>query len=90
MARLTRERGGATAGADARTLALYEQLLKGRRGVAIARMEGDLCSACHVRQRPHMAQQVRRNDTIVQCESCQRILFFVVPVAEPSAQAPRP
>lgn len=89
LGRLARERTGAAAGADARTLALYEQLLKGRRGVAIARMEGDLCSACHVRQRPHMAQQVRRNDSIVQCESCQRILFFVAP-AESNAPAPRP
>jgi len=89
LARLAGERSGATAGADARALALYEQLIKGRRGVAIARMEGDLCSACHVRQRPHMAQQVRRNDSIVQCESCQRILYFVLPVAESGAPAPR-
>ena len=89
LARLARERTAAAASADARALALYEQLLKGRRGVAIARMEGDLCSACHVRQRPHMAQQVRRNDSIVQCESCQRILFFVAPVAESTAPAPR-
>jgi predicted nucleic acid-binding Zn-ribbon protein len=90
LVRLARDRSGAAAGADARTLALYEQLLKGRRGVAIARMIGDLCSACHVRLRPHIAQQVRRNDTIVQCESCQRILYFVAPAAESDASASRP
>jgi predicted nucleic acid-binding Zn-ribbon protein len=79
LARLAGERPAAAAGADARSLALYEQLLKGRRGVAVARMDGELCTACHVRLRPHMTQQVRRNDAIVQCDSCQRILYFVAP-----------
>ncbi|HEX5071042.1 MAG TPA: C4-type zinc ribbon domain-containing protein [Vicinamibacterales bacterium] len=87
LARLAKERAGAAAGADARALALYEQLLKGRRGVAMARVEGDLCSVCHVRQRPHVLQQVRRNDSIVQCESCQRILYAVLPAPDASATA---
>ena len=39
-------------------------------------MIGELCTACHVRLRPHVAQQIRRNDAIVQCDSCQRILYF--------------
>jgi predicted nucleic acid-binding Zn-ribbon protein len=81
LARLAGERPKAAAGADARSLALYEQLLKGRRGVAVAALHGELCTACHVRLRPHMTQQVRRNDAIVQCDSCQRILYFVPPAA---------
>ena len=79
LARLAGERPGAAAGADAKSLALYDQLIKGRRGVAVARMEGELCTACHVRLRPHVSQQVRRNDAIVQCDSCQRILYFIPP-----------
>jgi predicted nucleic acid-binding Zn-ribbon protein len=63
-------------------LARYDQLLKGRRGLAVAPMQGELCTACHVRLRPHVAQQVRRNDEIVQCESCQRILYFQAPPLE--------
>jgi predicted nucleic acid-binding Zn-ribbon protein len=39
-------------------------------------MKGEICAACHVRQRPPVAQQIRRNDAIVQCDSCQRILYF--------------
>jgi predicted nucleic acid-binding Zn-ribbon protein len=68
---------------------LYEQLLKGRRGIAMARMDGELCSACHVRLRPHVTQQVRRNDAIVQCESCQRILYYIAPVPESGTPAAR-
>lgn len=81
LSRLAAERTTQAAGVDARHLATYEQLLKGRRGIAVARLAGETCTACHVRLRPHVAQMVRRNDTIVQCESCQRILFFVAPQA---------
>jgi predicted nucleic acid-binding Zn-ribbon protein len=81
LARLAAERAKQTASTDARSLATYEQLLKGRRGLAVARLAGETCTACHVRLRPHVAQMVRRNDTIVQCESCQRILYFVAPQA---------
>ena len=35
------------------------------------------CSVCHVRMRPQVYNEVRRGDTLIQCESCQRILYFV-------------
>jgi predicted nucleic acid-binding Zn-ribbon protein len=70
---------------DKRALAIYDQLLKGRRGVAVARMEGEICGACRMRLRPHVTQGIRRNDEIVQCESCQRILYFEPPVAPPAS-----
>jgi predicted nucleic acid-binding Zn-ribbon protein len=78
LARIAGGRKAKTAGVDARALALYEQLLKGRRGVAVAAMIGNVCNACHVRLRPHIEQQIRRNDSIIQCDSCQRILYFQV------------
>lgn len=83
LARLAGERRNAAGAVDARTLGLYEQLIKGRRGVAVARMTGEICDACHVRLRPHVTQQIRRNDSIVQCDSCQRILYWIAP--EPAA-----
>lgn len=56
--------------------AKYDQLLKSRRGLAVVQMVGEICAACHVRLRPHVAQLIRRNEDIVQCESCQRILYY--------------
>jgi uncharacterized protein len=79
LARLKAERGAAIVGVDARALALYEQLLKGRRGVAIASIDGETCTACQMRMRPHVAQQIRRNDALIQCDSCQRLLYAPVP-----------
>jgi predicted nucleic acid-binding Zn-ribbon protein len=81
LRRLAAERTGHAAEVDARHLATYEQLLKGRRGLAVARLAGETCTACHVRLRPHSVQMVRRNDSIVQCESCQRILYFESPTS---------
>ena len=79
LARLTHERVQEARGVEAPLLAKYDQLLKQRRGIAVARMTGEICAACHVRLRPHVTQQVRRNDSIVQCDSCQRMLYFEPP-----------
>jgi len=79
LARLTAERTGEKSAVPAPLLAKYEQLLKQRRGIAVAQMSGETCKACHVRLRPHVAQIIRRNDEIIQCESCQRILYFQPP-----------
>jgi predicted nucleic acid-binding Zn-ribbon protein len=65
---------------EPRLVALFEQVSKARRGVALCSATRDgLCSVCHVRLRPAVFQQVRHNDTIVQCDSCQRILYYVPP-----------
>ena len=49
------------------------------RGSAVARAEGERCTVCQVRLRPAVFAEVRKNDQIVQCDSCQRILYFVPP-----------
>ena len=65
---------------EPRLVALFEQVSRARRGVALCSATRDgLCSVCHVRLRPAVFQQVRHNDTIVQCDSCQRILYYVPP-----------
>jgi len=77
---------------EPRLFALFEQVARVRKGVAICTATRDgLCSVCHVRLRPSVFQQVRHNDTIVQCESCQRVLYWVPPpppVEPPVVHAP--
>jgi hypothetical protein len=69
-----------------RLVALFEQVARARKGLAIAVATRDgLCSACHVRLRPQAFQEVRRNDQIIQCPSCNRILYYIPP---PSAAEP--
>lgn len=65
---------------DPPLLALFEQVARMRKGVAICSATRDgLCSVCHVRLRPPVFQHVRHNDSIIQCESCHRILYYVPP-----------
>jgi predicted nucleic acid-binding Zn-ribbon protein len=87
LSRLAAQRAEQRAKTEPRALAIYEQLLKGRRGVAVAQMVGETCMACHVRLRPHVTQLIRRNEEIVQCESCQRILYYEPPPAQSAGAA---
>ena len=65
---------------EPRLIAIFEQVARVRKGVAISMATRDgLCSTCHVRLRPFVFQQVRQNDSIIQCESCQRVLYWVPP-----------
>jgi uncharacterized protein len=65
---------------EPRLLTLFEQLAKARKGLAVCSATRDgLCSVCHVRLRPQVFQQVRQNDSVIQCDSCHRILYWVPP-----------
>lgn len=57
------------------------------RGTAVARAEGERCTICQVRLRPAVFAEVRKGDSLVQCDSCNRILYFLPPAA-PAAPAP--
>jgi predicted nucleic acid-binding Zn-ribbon protein len=57
------------------------------RGTAVARAEGERCTICQVRLRPAVFAEVRKNDSLVQCDSCNRILYFIPPAAPKSADA---
>jgi predicted nucleic acid-binding Zn-ribbon protein len=90
VAGLVAERTQTATGLDKPTFARYEQLLKGRRGVAVARIEGELCTACHIAMRPAVAARVRKNEELITCDNCQRILYYVQPAApEAPAAAPK-
>jgi predicted nucleic acid-binding Zn-ribbon protein len=57
-------------------LALFEQLARHRNGIAVVEARDGRCASCQVRLRPQLFNNVRLNDSLIQCESCQRILYF--------------
>jgi predicted nucleic acid-binding Zn-ribbon protein len=82
VAEKTAARAALISSLEPRLMSLFEQVAKVRKGVALSMATRDgLCSICHVRLRPQVFQQVRTNDTVVQCDSCQRILYWVPPPA---------
>jgi uncharacterized protein len=89
LERLGAERAAVVAAIDKPVLSLFEQIARKRHGVAVAEARDGICTICHVRLRPQVFNNVRRNDSIVQCDSCNRILFFV-PAAASTPEAPQP
>jgi uncharacterized protein len=57
-------------------LELFERVFKARQGIAVAPAVDGHCSVCHVRLRPQVYNTILRNDDIVQCDHCQRVLYF--------------
>lgn len=55
---------------------LFATLARGRKGIAVAEANQGRCTSCQVRLRPQLFNQVRANAALIQCESCQRILYY--------------
>jgi predicted nucleic acid-binding Zn-ribbon protein len=86
LRRTSEERAQLVAQVPRDALAIFDRIAHGRRGLAMAEARDGLCTVCHVRLRPQVFNEVRRNAGIIQCDSCTRILYFV-PTA--SAAAPQ-
>ncbi len=69
-------------------LALFDRVLRHRKASAVVPIRDGRCSACQVRIRPQTVQEIRRNDSVHQCDSCQRILYFEGPAAPADSPAP--
>src|SRR4051794_18610053 len=84
LERIAAERAALVGSLDAQVLRTFDNVSRKRNGVAVAEARDGVCTICHVRLRPQVFNTVRRNEEIVQCDSCNRILFFV-PVKTPAA-----
>jgi predicted nucleic acid-binding Zn-ribbon protein len=60
-------------------LAMFERLTKHRGTLAVVEVREGRCTACQVRVRPQVYNELRRSEVVFQCESCQRILYFAGP-----------
>ena len=77
LERIVADRKALVDAIDPQVLAIFELVSKRRNGIAVAEARDGICTICHVRLRPQVFNTVRRNDAILQCDSCQRILYFV-------------
>ena len=69
----------------------YQRIAKKHGGVAVAAIRGEACGACGAHIRPHVFQELSREDNpeLYHCELCTRILYYIEPpaAAEATAQA---
>jgi predicted nucleic acid-binding Zn-ribbon protein len=63
---------------------LTYETVRAKRGAAVAEVKGGYCSACHVRLRPQVANELLRQELLFQCESCQRFLYHPPATPEPA------
>lgn len=80
---LTAERATIAASVPKAALSTFDTVFKARKNLAVVKVIDGLCEGCRVRLRPHLFNQLRAADTIIQCESCQRIVYYVPPAAKP-------
>ena len=81
LVRVAAERETVAARISPPVAAIFERVMKSRRISAVAPLQDGRCSACQVRVRPQVYNELRRNEIVFQCESCQRILYFPGPPA---------
>jgi predicted nucleic acid-binding Zn-ribbon protein len=79
----------ATIGPEAQ--ALFIRISKQRNGIAVVEARNGLCSLCNVRLRPQIFNNVLLNTELIQCDSCNRLLYHdpnakiaAAPAVEPS------
>lgn len=72
---------------DPHVVSMFERVARARGGIGLARAEKERCVVCQVRLRPMVYNEVMHNDAIIQCDSCQRILYYVPPKAGASDEA---
>jgi uncharacterized protein len=57
----------------------YERVRPNRKGIAVAEVVDGRCTACQIVLRPQYFQDLKRGETVLSCESCQRILYYNPP-----------
>jgi uncharacterized protein len=70
---------------DRPVLELYRRLLNLRKGLAVVGIKDGACQGCFVTLPPQLIQEVRRNDRVITCSYCHRILYWNAEAHSPAS-----
>jgi hypothetical protein len=73
------------AGIQPAVLEEYQKLLITKSGVALAEARGEACSGCYMSIPPQVFVNVKKNESLVPCPQCGRILYFKEAIVQKSA-----
>jgi hypothetical protein len=76
LAQLSGERKTVAGEMEPKFYTEYERVRKKSKNTPIADATDGRCSACHIALRPQFFQDLRRQDQVMFCESCGRILTY--------------
>ncbi|MCX6906765.1 MAG: C4-type zinc ribbon domain-containing protein [Verrucomicrobia bacterium] len=74
--KLKAERVTLAASVDESYLGRYERIMRHRQDVAIVPLQHGNCGGCHLQMPPQVVHQAKRNEELVTCEQCGRILYW--------------
>jgi hypothetical protein len=60
---------------------LFKRVAK-LRGTGVSPAVDAMCTLCHMKLRPQMWVDLKKNDQIFQCPACSRVLFYEPPIPE--------
>lgn len=54
----------------------YQKLLETRQGMAVVTAQKGVCGGCYISMRPQMFEELKREEKIFHCPSCNRFLYW--------------
>jgi predicted nucleic acid-binding Zn-ribbon protein len=70
------ERTHLAADLDPILLGRYNRIRRSKSGLAVTSVENGACGGCHRRIPPHEMQNLKKDDKIIMCEGCGRIIIW--------------
>ncbi len=56
--------------------ALYDTIVQKKQGLALVKVNGEICGACQLQLRPQLLNEIRLGESLILCENCSRILYI--------------
>ncbi|MFN3739821.1 MAG: zinc ribbon domain-containing protein [Thermodesulfovibrionales bacterium] len=66
---------------------LYMSLLEKNRGIAVTVAIDAVCQGCYLNIPPQLYVEIRKNDRLIQCPQCKRILYWRPPDVTPAQKS---
>jgi len=60
----------------------YEMIFSRRGGLAVVEVREGICQGCRMRVPPQLFNEIQRNEQVILCPSCQRMLYWRTPTEE--------
>jgi len=86
LAELTAKRNELRTEVSEDALRHYDRVLKLRGSAMSAVHDDQMCSSCSVMLRPQVFQDVMKNDQVLTCDTCKRILYYAPPPSQAEDQ----
>lgn len=62
---------------DRKSVKIYEQIFKNKQGLTMVTIKNNVCGGCHLGLPPNVLNDVMKNNKIILCDNCNRILYHL-------------